>query len=131
MVISSLIVMISPSWLAVLVSPPQSNSNCTAAEVDEDGDIDRDGFTIGVTGRLVDIVDLNEDEQLDAVVVNAEDISVMLGNGNGSFQPQQHIATIGRLVDIVDINGDERIDIVGVNSVGLNVLLGNGDGSFQ
>ena len=61
-------------------------------------------------------------------------MSVLLGNGDGTFQPAVNFAA-GACPDSValgDVNGDGRPDLAvanGNNSV--SVLLGNGDGTFQ
>ena len=62
-------------------------------------------------------------------------MSVLLGNGDGTFQPQARLA-VGRnpsSVAIGDVNGDGRPDLVtaNFNSGDVSVLLGNGDGTFQ
>src|SRR6266403_911665 len=83
--------------------------------------------------------DVNGDGTLDLVVANslANSISVLLGNGDGTFQAARTFdAGLGSgpiWVVIADVNGDRKPDILlanqSRNSVG--VLLGNGDGSFQ
>src|SRR5207302_543791 len=62
-------------------------------------------------------------------------VSVLLGNGDGTFQPavnypagpNPHSIAVG------DFNGDGRPDLVVANQAGddLSVLLGNGDGTFR
>ena len=61
-------------------------------------------------------------------------LSVLLGNGNGTFQSQQTLATgtFPNSLALSDLTGDGKLDIVvnaGSNTVG--VLLGNGNGTFQ
>ena len=70
-------------------------------------------------------------------------MSVLLGNGDGTFQPQVTYAVRGRISAAIvagDFNGDGRIDlaVTGYNDdsaptpVGeVSVLSGNGDGTFQ
>lgn len=79
------------------------------------------------------------------MVVNfsSNNVGVMLGNGDGTFQSAVSYAssaeaTCPESVALADLNGDGKPDIVVVNSCGANylakqasVLLGNGDGTFQ
>ena len=62
-------------------------------------------------------------------------MSVLLGNGDGTFRPQKTYAT-GTNPDSVrvsDLNADGRLDVVVANmsSNSVGVLLGNGDGTLQ
>jgi hypothetical protein len=85
--------------------------------------------------------DLNGDGKLDLAVGNffggashTGNVSIMLGNGNGTFQPAVNFnaGTPEDLV-IVDLNGDNKLDLVVAsnNNSKASVLLGNGDGTFQ
>src|SRR6266700_2924161 len=80
--------------------------------------------------------DFNGDGKLDLAVSNYGDnsLSVLLGNGDGTFQAPRTFAvgTNPAQVAIGDFNGDGKLDVA-VSSVGSNtvsVLLGNGDGTF-
>jgi len=88
------------------------------------------------------MADLDGDGKLDLVVVGAETLNtatVMLGNGDGTFQaPQRYSTGLSAVaVTIADLNGDGKPDLVvaGLSSGSTNgevaVLLGNGDGSFN
>jgi hypothetical protein len=85
--------------------------------------------------------DFNGDGNRDLVVANNGDntVSVLLGNGDGTFQPQATYPVGNYPAAIVagDFNGDGRIDLAVANSGNygspgtVSVLLGNGDGTFQ
>jgi len=83
--------------------------------------------------------DLNGDGKLDLAVVNQScygctgSISVLLGKGNGTFQPHVDYGTgVNPALAIADLNGDTHPDFSLVNSSNnnLQVLIGNGDGTF-
>lgn len=66
---------------------------------------------------------------------NASTVSILIGNGDGTFQPHVDYAT-GDLpvsVTVADFNGDNVLDLALRNqgSDTISVLLGNGDGTFQ
>ena len=61
-------------------------------------------------------------------------MSVLLGNGNGTFQAQATFAagSFPYSVAVGDVNGDGRPDLLVANgnSNNVSVLLGNGNGNF-
>ena len=81
--------------------------------------------------------DFNGDGKLDLAVGNANDnnLSVLLGNGDGTLQTAVNYAVGATPAFVVagDFNGDGVLDLAVVNSASNNisVLLGNGDGTFQ
>jgi len=104
----------------------------------------------GYTALSVAIADFNKDGNLDLAVANqCQDtscqngaVSVLLGNGNGTFQTAQSFASAGYLTNSVavgDFNGDGNPDLVLASQCqdttcqkgGVSVLLGNGNGTFQ
>jgi hypothetical protein len=80
--------------------------------------------------------DFNGDGNLDLVVSNYIDdtVSVLLGNGNGTFAPQVTYATAHRPqgIAVADFNGDGHLDLAVVATFGadVSILLGQGDGTF-
>ena len=119
----------------------------------------------GLRSLSVAMGDLNGDGKLDLVVtnqcINDDDcppdeysvghgpVGVLLGNGDGTFQPVvtypsgNHLLTIESFsVAVGDLNGDGKLDIAIVNSAdscntppgcsqgSVELLFGNGDGTF-
>jgi hypothetical protein len=87
------------------------------ASPNEPGDFNNDGFPDAVTGNVVD-----------------DTVSILLGNGNGTFAPQQVVAVGGAPhgVAVLDADGDGDPDIATANTNGNNVslMLNNGSGVF-
>lgn len=85
----------------------------------------------------VAVADLNGDGKLDLPLANQtfNNVLVMLGNGDGSFQDALSFSVGWRHQSIAvgDFNGDGRLDLAVANADSNNVslLLGNGDGSFE
>lgn len=79
------------------------------------------------------VADLNGDGKLDLVVGSPDTVSVLLGNGNGTFQAAVTYPSGAQAnsLAVVDMNGDGKLDIVAGNGSNVSVLLGNGDGTFQ
>jgi Ca2+-binding RTX toxin-like protein len=97
-------------------------------------------FAVGDAPYAVATADFNGDGKLDLVTHNddSKDVSVLLGNGDGSFETQSIFAvngTAGYSIAIADFNGDSKPDLATANydSDSVSVLLGNGDGdgSFE
>lgn len=95
-----------------------------------------DSFSLAVT-------DVNNDGNPDIVVLNTCNgcanslLSVLLGNGDGTFQAPVSYSTGGVLpgygaaVVIADVNGDGNPDLIATTAGGVAVLLSNGNGTFQ
>ncbi len=91
-------------------------------------------------GRAVAVTDVNRDGIPDIIVTNdaSSDVSVLLGNGDGTFQPQRRFdATTNPFAMAVgDLNGDHIPDLAVIDDAGedrgqVAILLGRGDGTFQ
>ena len=87
---------------------------------------------VAVTGG-----DFNGDGILDLATANsgADSVSILLGQGDGTFGGPQDFGTGGFPVSITpgDFNGDGRLDLATANSGGnsVSILLGQGDGTFD
>ncbi|MCY2986427.1 MAG: FG-GAP-like repeat-containing protein [Planctomycetota bacterium] len=94
-------------------------------------------FPVGINPHRLVSGQLNGDGHLDVVTANhsSSTVSVLLGNGDGTFQGKVDYATGSGPTDVVlaDFNGDNRLDIATADYYGakVSVLLGNGDGTFQ
>jgi hypothetical protein len=100
-------------------------------------------YTAGTGPDAVVIDDFNKDGKLDLLVVNdtcpganctPANFSVLLGNGDGTFQSHQDYVTHGRdpnYAMTADFNGDGNTDVAVVNGGSVVVLFGNGDGTFN
>lgn len=99
------------------------------------------GNTIGsgsLFPRGIAVADVNGDNKPDLLVVNSSGSAgagVLLGNGNGTFQPVTTYATGGnqpRSIVVADVNSDGNPDLLlgNYSSNNVSVLLGTGTGSF-
>ncbi len=102
----------------------------------------------------VAVADVNGDGHPDLLVANqcadsntcsnGGTVGVLLGNGDGTFQPAVIYNSGGEYaysVAVADVNGDGHLDLLVVNQCAsssscdnggtVSVLLGNGDGTFQ
>jgi hypothetical protein len=111
----------------------------------------RAAVSYGAGGSSVAVKDVNGDGKPDLLVVSGGDctncagvVSVLLGNGDGTFQPAVAYGSGGYAaisLAVGDVNGDGKPDLLVANSCGssdncagngtVGVLLGKGDGTFQ
>jgi hypothetical protein len=89
----------------------------------------------GTSPHDIKAADFNADGKTDLAVANANSVSVLLGNGDGSFQgPTSWAAGFApQYIAVADLNGDGSPDLVVPNSAGstIGIVLNNGNGTFQ
>src|SRR6266851_4762542 len=82
-----------------------------------------------------EVGDFNGDGVLDLVVANSASasVSILLGNGDGSFQAPLIFAAgdTPRSVAVGDFDGDGNLDVAAADLTAVSILLGNGDGTLQ
>lgn len=103
-------------------------------------------YYANVAGRSVATGDLNHDGMTDVIVTNFCESSsgfdvgcsngsfgVLLGNGDGTFQPTQAVVvTDGNLLsaNLSDVDVDGNLDLIASTTGGVMVARGKGDGTF-
>jgi hypothetical protein len=140
--------------LDVVMASQCSSNNCSNGAVtvllgNGDGTYQTPvSYATGTSTRFVALSDVNGDGKLDILAANycnsdcsSGTVSVLLGNGDGTFQPAvaYNTGTSSSIAMVVrDVNGDGKPDLLVLDqcvgscaSGGLSVLLGNGDGTFQ
>ena len=99
-------------------------------------------FDATVAPYAITVGDVNGDGHLDLLVADAvpgaffSNVAVLLGRGDGSFQPERLQQMPRYLADptlaLADLNGDGRLDLIsGGGSInGVDLFMGDGQGAF-
>ncbi|MCX6339680.1 MAG: VCBS repeat-containing protein [Candidatus Aureabacteria bacterium] len=93
-------------------------------------------YNVGNGAAGIALGDFNGDKVLDIAIPNSDDndVSILLGNGDGSFGAATDYAAGDSPCSIAvgDFNGDENLDIAMTNSDddSVSILIGNGAGAF-
>lgn len=98
-------------------------------------------YPVGTSPAAIAVGDFNGDGKMDIAVANtgSGDVSVLLGNGDGTFQPASHFSAGNSptAIAVGDFNGDGKLDLAAFQptangvSGSVGILFGNGDGTFQ
>jgi len=92
-------------------------------------------YTPGTGAPTIEAGDFNGDGKPDLAVVNGgTNVSVLLGNGDGTFQTPINSSVGINVSSLItgDFNHDGRLDLaLADNGNNLAILLGNGGGTFQ
>jgi len=123
----------SSTWLFVVLAAVLSVPSAFAAQFHRPV-----LYTVGEEPQQVVIADFNHDGVLDllAPCTTTSQISILLGNGGGTFQQAVELsAAVNPSAAVAgDFNGDGNVDFAvaeyGFGPAELQIFLGNGDGTF-
>ena len=102
---------------------------------DGNGDFTQLTIVPTLNGPSIVCGDFNGDGILDLASTNGYSVSILLGNGNGTFiqkngQPTSAQTNVALIT--ADFNGDGILDLAVIDSTNVvSIWLGNGDGTFQ
>jgi len=92
----------------------------------------------GIPDLAITNIPINTGCSLNSLFTNGlcSSVAILLGNGNGTFQPANQVGLNGQLptsIAVSDVNNDGNQDLVITDLLSNNVevLLGNGDGTFK
>jgi len=128
------------AWITVSNPVPGRTSNVAYFEVTnptQSVSFTTTDYQAGSGPYSVAVGDFNGDGKPDLAVANSisNNVSVLLGNGDGTFQAAVNYAAGSWPISVTvgDFNGDGKLDLAVANYLDsdVSVLLGNGDGTFQ
>ena len=131
------------AWVKVVNPSPGGTSNLVFFEITRPTSsvaLSTSSVHAGSNPTSAAVGDFNGDGKLDLAVANAgsKNVSVLLGNGDGTFKAPVNFGAPGpQSVAVGDFNGDGKLDLAVANYGGygnvasVSVLFGNGNGTFQ
>ena len=127
----SVVAMLLSAGVVLMAGSARLTAQCCSAEFQA-----ARAFSPG--GDVVAIEDLDADGAADMVVGTRGDVSILLGQGDGSFGSAQGYPVSDRVgfLRLQDLNGDGDLDIVAAITPSrgeglIEVLMGQGDGTFS
>jgi hypothetical protein len=91
-------------------------------------------YPAGAAPASMQVIDINKDGRRDLVIADkdGEQVVVLLGNGNGTFQPARFSPVSQPPSGVVagDFNRDGKLDVAVACEKSVQILLGRGDGTF-
>ncbi len=94
-------------------------------------------YIAGDAPQGITAADFNGDTDLDLVCVNwnSNNLSVLIGNGDGTFAGRLNYSINGggqaKSVQVADMDKDGNLDLISGGSTGIYVFYGTGDGLFN
>ncbi|HMS40301.1 MAG TPA: VCBS repeat-containing protein, partial [Pyrinomonadaceae bacterium] len=117
--------------ITTVPQPPPTPQSCSGASFIPSN------FTAGANPTNLAVADFNNDSNADVAVVNqaSNDVSILLGNGNGTLGAQVSFPAGNAPYSIVagKFNADNNFDLAdaNTNSNNVSILLGNVNGTFS
>ncbi|TIS49137.1 Ig-like domain-containing protein [Mesorhizobium sp.] len=91
----------------------------------------RTAYSTAYSAAQVAIADIDGNGTLDLLASSDYGVVRLLGNGDGTFQPQQVVNPTGGDIALKDINGDGLADLLVANGVALTARINDGSGQFS
>jgi len=90
-------------------------------------------YPVGLAPAAICVADFNGDGKADMAIASLYENNgaILLGNGDGSFQPVAGSGLGGTAIAAGDFNGDGKPDLALISGTSLIIELGNGDGTFR